>query len=1511
MSSPALKDFVGEFLSFLEREEQGLLGWGFYDGSFTATEIETLFEQAPKELRDQFTALTTTGGCMTDIVDDMANDGLLYRLPGQERYRTRFAETVRLLARLRQRFPWQKRWSEGRSLVSDIRIDLRSRRFPKRGESPEDCWADIDPHCSESVRALLRASMMALSATGDGKTLSFAGFQRRAFAHVFRRYDGVSASGSVISAGTGAGKTKAFYVPAFLRIVEEISRRQPDFTKVVAIYPRNVLLADQFREALSEAMKLRTVISQFKLQRGITFGALLGDTPRDGDFENGGAYFTWKKHTAGYVVPYLKHPSRPNVDLVWRDQDRRGGSTALHAADRPEEPVIPNGVLRVTREQLQASPPDILFLSAEMLNREMGNPSWSRTFGIRQGSRSPRMLLLDEVHSYAGIKGAQIAWLIRRWRYWTAAKRLHVVGLSATLRHAPNHLAEVAGLNPADVLEFRPEERELTEEGIEYNLAVKGDPFSGASLLATTIQTGMLLTRILAPKSVRDVGQHDLHGNAFYGRKVFGFTDNLDTLNRWFYDMRDAENKHLASLRRLRRDLPAAELAEADEAGQIWRLPELLGHNLRQTLLVTGCSSQRPGLNVGSDLVVATSSLEVGFDDPEVGAVLHHKRPISLSSFVQRKGRAGRRRGMRPFTALVLSDFGGDRYAFRNAERFFDPDIDFIFLPVENPFVLRLQATYFLLDWIGQKVGHGAPFSYLRPAKSGSRSQAEREPPLEVLRGLLRQMPTWHAFWADFRRLFGTPRPGGIRLTEAQLQDVLWSEPRPLLRQVIPTLIRKLERDWRVYTVDGREVIEDAKINRPIPALIPNATFGDVDVAEMELRFPGVEGKEPETLSVRQGLAETCPGRVSKRYSVGDAEGAYWSHSSALLFQAGGDITLDVRDCYAEVLAIDNLDGFELYQPMASDMTPRPKEVLDSSNSMWRWRTHCSTKGTSASLPVPRNGVWGEAILSCESYLHRNRSSIEIVRYAHEADFVFRRNAKPKIRGVLRCAQKNGESGKQALGFKQVVDGIKISVSRKHLDQLPALSRDAVDSLRVDYFRYRVVTCPTLRERYEDFVLDGLATTSLAMLSATAMAHSVDLAGAQALLHDRTAACRRVYQAMMPSTEQEGADDQRNTPNEVRDAWTDETTRTQMATFELLLWQELGPEFNVWARQRYVAALAQAFRLAAVAKVPDVSEDDLAVDVIDNGLDDIAIYISETAAGGLGQIERVALEWRGSPESIPRGILHALSFCPRQKTLSALRSTLLHLRAAEAGDPVRGAVEAIRASSGFLALRRGSEDLQRALGNAGLDSSRTSFVPIVSRLLAPGSSTQTDELMSDLNICTRGEMERLNISIDTRILAYNVVHNPTLRKRIEEVLLQISGGTAPDDWQVYRAAEQMLWEHDCVHACRECLDDFNWCGESASPSRALASTWFPLRPMEMPFNPSPGWRQQVLEALGRERIVTACATREDSPEMMRQIQYLLAQEVESDYLLVPASIASVERRGRTWCVTLELRGLLS
>ena len=75
--------------------------------------------------------------------------------------------------------------------------------------------------------------------------------------------------------------------------------------------------------------------------------------------------------------------------------------------------------------------------------------------------------------------------------------------------------------------------------------------------------------------------------------------------------------------------------------GQDWEFPEQISGPLSNSKIIERVSSQDKGLDPGSEIVIATSSLEVGFDDPNVGAIIQHKSPRNFAGFLQRKGRAG------------------------------------------------------------------------------------------------------------------------------------------------------------------------------------------------------------------------------------------------------------------------------------------------------------------------------------------------------------------------------------------------------------------------------------------------------------------------------------------------------------------------------------------------------------------------------------------------------------------------------------------------------------------------------------------------------------------------------------------------------------------------------------------------------------------------------------------------------------------------------------------------------
>lgn len=1523
---PDKNEFVSELLSFLERRESRLIEWGFYDAFFDPQEVEQLVEaEAPSELREAWEDYLETGGTAVALLDDMENAGLLYRVTGAaDSYRTRFSEGVRLLAKLRQMFHYQD-WASGPNLVSDLKTYLAPRQYPTWDQAAAECWEDLSPLCWEGNRELQRDVFFALSSKGDGNLTSYAGFQRRAFQNILRQYNKQGLSGSVVSAGTGSGKTKAFYIPAYLCVATELQPNQPASTKVVAIYPRNVLLADQLREALSEALKIRGILTRHRM-RPMTFAALLGSTPKEKWFDDTANDYRWlkksgwRRSTNGWVIPFVKSPVDPDKELVWLDKDRREGRTCLYrAGGRATTPDVPDGTLIITREQIQKAPPDVLFLSLEMLNKEMGNNYWSHAFGIGRDIPSPKLLLLDEVHTYEGLTGAHAAWVLRRWRFWSKAKDLHVVGLSATLKEARKHLALVAGIHESRVAEFRPLESEIRRVGMEYNLVVKGDPASGASLLATSIQTGMLLARLLTPRHVprSDPTSNGIEADRFFARKVFGFSDNLDVLNRWFSDMSDAEaTKRLAKLRlhpqrrtpQMRRPLPSPVIRQMEEAGQIWELPYRLGHDLNRALSVTRCSSQDPGADTNSDLIVATASLEVGFDDPEVGAVLHHKRPISMASFIQRKGRAGRRRGTRPWTVIVLSDYGGDRWAFQQAEKLFQPEVDAILLPVTNPHVLKIQSVYFLIDWLGRRINAGAPFDTLSgPGVWGEYAQGRAIP---VLNALLRQGDLWESFRRSFAYLFGRPYNGSeVTLDDAAIDTLLWEAPRSLLRHAIPTLLRKLEAKWQYANPGKSSTVEDENSRRPLPGYIPSATFADLDVSEAQLLIPSRD--EPTHLSISRTLSETSPGRVSKRYATKVGQEGYWlAYSRALVNQQGGQVA-SVSDLYSDLLPLADVNGVQVYQPLTAMLEPRPEDVRDTSNSHWEWENLITPSGSGLKLHILEGVAWADFFGDCEAYLHRNHSHVELLRYSRTCRYEIRQRGNVVSKGALHlhATDAEGRTVEEAVGFRQQVDGIRVKVKAGPLAQAIPLDEITTNRFRSDYFLHLIRNSEALSDLLNPFLSEWLWQTSLSMLAATASHQKCSLREAQAKVRSvRHDSAKKVLEAIFQVRDLSASGDKEEEARlkkTIRELWLDPRVVGEMERLETCLWDPLGREFNEWVRGRFVATLAQSFRASAVSLLRDVSSDDLTLDVVWAQNGDAEIYLTEPGGGGLGMMESVVGELNRAPDAFQEAFKHHLGYCPRHEATTNLIGVLNHVISGDSSGILAEAFERVRESRGFQALAEARDELKNALSDSGFNSTRSLIIGVVTRLLQPGSTPVTDALILRLNQAWHRESKQIGLTIDPRVFAYVCVRYKPLNRRLKSMFADISGGVPPTDTQLYTIIQRFLFP-PCEDSCHECLNQPNWFNNFGIPSKALALARCDLGVPEVTVRGT-DWLSEVRRHLRTDLRVRVTFDSEQSTAAVVAIHGLLGEEIRLDFLMHPVSVLRVEKKGSLWQVTLGIR----
>ncbi|MCX6042679.1 MAG: protein DpdJ, partial [Caldilinea sp.] len=741
------------------------------------------------------------------ILDNLEQRKLVFRGGGQ-RYRTRFADTVRALFLLRQRFSVDD-WQTGDRLVGDMKLLLQRRRFPKREVTAGDLFAQLAPL---ELKPILMAAIHALLQERGGE-LTLARFQAQSVVRILRNLRTSADNAVVIGAGTGAGKTKSFYIPALAAIAGELS--DENWVQALAIYPRKELLKDQLRETFTEARKLDRLLRE-QGKRPIRVGAYYGDVPRTAADVLQRRSENWRRtrDRTGYICPYVVCPDCGEQTMVWSQADLElekednqqtiyGRYARLTCQDC--RALVDSTTILLTRQQMVQQPPDILFTTTEMLNRRLSHAGERHLFGVG-ATRPARLVLMDEIHLNEGIHGAQVAYLLRRWRYLRRQQTQQgvcIVGLSATLTQADIFFARLTGICVAHVVYISSADGELVKEGLEYNVVLKGDPVSGTTLLSTSVRTAMLICRILDPlQAGAEVG---VSGGA-YGQRVFAFSDKLDVINRWYHIEREVENPVKPYSQYLWVDRTASDAQARYEQGQNWYFVPMI-HN-DPTILTSGLrlditSSQYGGVDNRANLIIASSTLEVGYNDPTVGAIIQHKTPYTRAAFIQRKGRAGRTRSMRPWTMLITSAYGHDRWAFQHAEQLFDPLLPALDLPLENYYVQKIQATFALLDWLVSQFESTYPKVDVWRLLSSHKSARDPalDPPRRRLAMILLHLLEDEALRASFKQYLIAALDLGERASYIA-DTLLWGEPRPLILEVIPTALRQLETNWQ-RTMEG------------------------------------------------------------------------------------------------------------------------------------------------------------------------------------------------------------------------------------------------------------------------------------------------------------------------------------------------------------------------------------------------------------------------------------------------------------------------------------------------------------------------------------------------------------------------------------------------------------------------------------------------------------------------------------------------------------------------------------
>ena len=239
----------------------------------------------------------------------------------------------------------------------------------------------------------------------------------------------------VVTTGTGSGKTECFLLPLLAQLAKESQSwaacppapknhrwwdkqvnsnqsfvaqwkhaKRPQAVRALVLYPLNALVEDQLRR-LRKSLEDPTIHSWLDENRGknrITFGRYTGLTNVSGE---------QKPHVIKRLADILT-----KQEEEW--QSLQDPETIAQNPDiQYYFPRLDGGEMR-SRWDMQDSPPDILITNYSMLNimmmRAIEQDIFDKTRDwLASDSTNQFFLIVDELHSYRGTPGTEVAYLLR------------------------------------------------------------------------------------------------------------------------------------------------------------------------------------------------------------------------------------------------------------------------------------------------------------------------------------------------------------------------------------------------------------------------------------------------------------------------------------------------------------------------------------------------------------------------------------------------------------------------------------------------------------------------------------------------------------------------------------------------------------------------------------------------------------------------------------------------------------------------------------------------------------------------------------------------------------------------------------------------------------------------------------------------------------------------------------------------------------------------------------------
>lgn len=385
--------------------------------------------------------------------------------------------------------------------------------------------------------------------------------------------------------------------------------------------------------------------------------------------------------------------------IIWHNSKLKGQITAglfVGQIEHDSRLVMGPDSIITNKKTLRLNPPDILLTNYKMLDYLLIRP---KDFKLWQhnGPETLRFLVVDELHTFDGAQGTDLACLVRRLkaRHKTPQEYLCCIGTSATL-----------GCDQQGCDKLR-----------EYAQILFGEPFEQEAIITKTqiSASEFLVLKILVDEGV-------LEEQVIRGDRVWGIKPSSLWISRRVLQLRCHKCGHNASVEASERvywdGAPCqghychgyyqVQETQADYYGQLYATGDvqrifaaehtgLLPREGREDLERRFKAAEGERKPWDPNLLSCTSTLEMGIDIGNLSSVILCSVPPAQTNYLQRIGRAGRRDG----NALNLTKANAkphDLYFFTEPEEMISGKVDTPGIFLNASALLERQFTAFCFD---------------------------------------------------------------------------------------------------------------------------------------------------------------------------------------------------------------------------------------------------------------------------------------------------------------------------------------------------------------------------------------------------------------------------------------------------------------------------------------------------------------------------------------------------------------------------------------------------------------------------------------------------------------------------------------------------------------------------------------------------------------------------------------------------------------------------------------------